>query len=79
MNSRIIRETLTSEEKVENENNNEENDGVVGYLKSYGKYFIGVWKEISKSQSKNSSVKLQDLGLKVAHLLAFINDYSIVI
>lgn len=79
MSARKIRETLASEEKVDSENNNEENEEGVDYLKSYGKYFKGVWTEMLKSQSENySSFMLHELGNKVAHLLTFSNEYSIV-
>lgn len=79
MSSRKIRETLASEEKVESENSNEENEEGVDYLKSYGKYFKGVWTELSKFQSNNnSSPTVHNLGLKVAQLLTFNHELLIV-
>lgn len=78
MSSRNIRETLSSEEKVENENNGEENEGV-DYIKSYGKYFKGVWMELFRYHSNNNSnIPIHELGLKVAQLLTFNNELSIV-
>lgn len=79
MNSRKIRETLSSEEKVESESNGEENEEGVDYLKSYGKYFKGVWMELFKFNSNNNSnISVHELGLKVAQLLTFNNELSIV-
>lgn len=79
MSSRKIRETLSSEEKVESENNGEENEEGVDYLKSYGKYFKGVWMELYKFNSNNNSnIPVHELGLKVAQLLTFNNELSIV-
>jgi len=74
-NSRKIRETLASEEKVENENDETENEGLE-YIKSYGKYFKGVWMEIYKSQSENMHTTVDELANKVVQLLSFSNQLT---
>lgn len=74
-NSRKIRETLASEEKVENENDESEN-AELEFIKSYGKYFKGVWMEIYKSQSENMHTTVDELAHKVVQLLSFNNQLS---
>ncbi|XP_025196930.1 membrane metallo-endopeptidase-like 1 isoform X2 [Melanaphis sacchari] len=67
MSTRKMRETLASEEEV---NDNEEYTEGIDYLKSYAKYFKNVWMEIYKSNSFNPKLK------HVSQLLNFINEHS---
>lgn len=74
-----MRETLASEEEVGNTNDSEEYADGIDYLKSYAKYFKGVWTEINKHQSNNFNPNFQTFGIKVSQLLNFINEHSKVI
>jgi len=76
MSLRKIRETLASEETMDIDNN-EGNEERVDFLRSYAKYFKGVWSELSNS---NYTAKLDnESGLKIAQILTFNNEYSKVI
>lgn len=76
MSSRKIRETLASEETVNSDNDSEKNEERVKFLKSFAKYFKGVWSELSNS---NYTAKLDsESGMKIAQLLMFHNEYSMI-
>jgi len=79
MSSRKMRETLASEEEVGNTNDSEEYADGIDYLKSYAKYFKGVWTEINKLQSNSFDNSFQSFGIKVSQILNFINEHSKVI
>jgi predicted metalloendopeptidase len=76
MSSRKMRETLASEEEVGNTNDSEEYADGIDYLKSYAKYFKGVWTEINKLQSNSFDNSFQSFGIKVSQILNFINEHS---
>lgn len=76
MSSRKIRETLASEEKVDNENENED-DELVKFEKSYTKYFRSVWLEIFKSLKTDSNPP--NVVIKIGEVLRLINQLTEVI
>jgi len=81
MSSRKMRETLASEEEVENTNDSEEYLDGIDYIKSYAKYFKSVWMEIYKfhSNDSNPNPNVHGFEIKVTQLLNFINEHSKVI
>lgn len=79
MNSRKMRETLASEEEIDNTNNSEEYEEGVDFIKSFAKYFKNVWTEIYKFQTNESNPTISDFGIKVSQLINFINELTKVI
>lgn len=69
-----MRETIATEEKVENENDSTENEEAISYLKAFGKYVKSVWMEIFKSQSNYSNSVINELASKTAKILLLKND-----
>lgn len=71
--SRIIRETLVSEDNVKYENDETED---TEYIRSYGKYFKSVWKEIYNSQSENVHLTNNELLYRILEILNFTNQFT---
>lgn len=82
MISRKMRETLASEEKINNENENEndydnELDELIKFEKSFENYFHHVWLELFFFHTNNSSppdlvIKIEDM-LRLNNLLSEVN------
>lgn len=76
MSSRKMRETIATEEKVENDDDSAENEEAINYLKAFEKYIKSVWMEIFKSQSDYSISVIKQLITKTTKLLLFKNELA---
>lgn len=76
MSSRKMRETIATEEKVENDNDNAEDEETMNYVKTFEKYVKNVWMEIFKSQSDYSNSVINQLFIKTTKMLLFKNELS---
>lgn len=76
MSSRKSRETEVSEEKVDNNEDGEETNEGLDYLKSFGKYFKKVWYEVYESIPHVTYHNDTKLGVLAAQVLLFNNELS---
>lgn len=76
MNSRKMRETIATEEKVENDNDSAEEEETINYIKAFGKYVKDVWMEIFKSQSDYSNSVINQFYNRIRNMLLFKNNLA---